>query len=167
MTSDRIELRGIVAFGHHGVLPHEQALGQPFTVDAVLELDLAPAGASDDLADTVDYGALSGELATVVTDERYDLIERLATRLTEVCLARPSVAAATVTVHKPHAPVPVTLADVAVTLRRLRDASVATCRRPAPRAAGRLPEPRRPSARDDRSGGAARADARAGGAARS
>jgi len=120
MTSDRIELRGIVAFGHHGVLPHEQALGQPFTVDAVLELDLAPAGASDDLADTVDYGALSGELATVVTDERYDLIERLATRLTEVCLARPSVAAATVTVHKPHAPVPVTLADVAVTLRRTR-----------------------------------------------
>lgn len=120
MTADRIELRGIRAFGHHGVLPHEQELGQTFIVDVALELDLAPAGASDDLTDTVDYGALSGDLAAVVTDERYDLIERLATRLAEVCLARASVTAATVTVHKPHAPVPVTLADVAVTVRRTR-----------------------------------------------
>jgi dihydroneopterin aldolase len=120
MSIDRIELRGITAFGRHGVLAHEQELGQTFLVDVALELDLAPAGASDALADTVDYGALSGELAAVVTDERYDLIERLATRLTEVCLARPSVSAVTVTVHKPHAPVPVPLADVAVTLRRTR-----------------------------------------------
>ncbi len=120
MSIDRIELRGITAFGRHGVLAHEQELGQTFLVDVALELDLAPAGASDALVDTVDYGALSGELAAVVTDERYDLIERLATRLTEVCLARSSVSAVTVTVHKPHAPVPVPLADVAVTLRRTR-----------------------------------------------
>jgi dihydroneopterin aldolase len=120
MSSDRIELRGIAAFGYHGVLPHEQELGQTFVVDVALDLDLAPAGVSDALADTVDYGSLASELAAVVTDERFDLIERLATRLTEVCLARPSVVAATVTVHKPHAPVPVTLADVAVTLRRTR-----------------------------------------------
>jgi dihydroneopterin aldolase len=120
MSIDRIELRGIAGFGHHGVLPHEQEFGQTFLVDVVLELDLSRAGASDDLADTVDYGALSGELAAVVTDERYDLIERLATRLTEVCLARRTVEAVTVTVHKPHAPVPVTLADVAVTVRRTR-----------------------------------------------
>jgi len=118
--SDHIVLRGIEVFGHHGVLPHERELGQTFIVDVDLELDLAAAGASDHLADTVDYGALSGELAAVVRDERYDLIERLATRLSEVCLARPSVAAVTVTVHKPHAPVPVPLADVAVTLRRTR-----------------------------------------------
>jgi dihydroneopterin aldolase len=120
MSGDRIELRGIEAFGHHGVLPHERELGQTFLVDVAIELDLARAGATDDLADTVDYGALSGELHAVVTDERYDLIERLATRLAEVCLARPTVVGATVTVHKPHAPVPVTLADVAVTIRRTR-----------------------------------------------
>lgn len=120
MTSDRIALRGIEAFGYHGVLAHEQELGQTFVIDVELELDLAAAGASDDLADTVDYGALSGDLAGVVRDERYDLIERLATRLADVCLARTRVVAATVTVHKPHAPVPVTLADVAVTLRRTR-----------------------------------------------
>jgi dihydroneopterin aldolase len=118
--ADRIVLRGIETFGRHGVLPHEQELGQTFIVDAELELDLAPAGASDDLADTVDYGALSGDLAAVVSDERYDLIERLAARLAEVCLARPRVDAVTITVHKPHAPVPVPLTDVAVIVRRTR-----------------------------------------------
>jgi dihydroneopterin aldolase len=120
MSADRIALRGLTAFGRHGVLPHEQALGQTFLVDAELELDLSSAATSDDLADTVDYGALSAALAAVVRDERYALIERLAGRLCDVCLADPRVAAATVTVHKPHAPVPVTLADVAVTLRRVR-----------------------------------------------
>jgi len=118
--SDRIVLRGIQAFGHHGVLAHEQEFGQTFTVDAELELDLAPAGSSDALADTVDYGALSAELSAVISGERYDLIERLATRLAEVCLARPWVEAATITVHKPHAPVPVPLEDVMVIVRRSR-----------------------------------------------
>jgi dihydroneopterin aldolase len=118
--ADRIVLRGIEAFGRHGVLPHEQEFGQTFGVDVELELDLSSAGASDDLSDTVDYGALSADLAAVVTDERYDLIERLATRLAEVCLARPRVDAVTVTVHKPHAPVPVPLADVVVSIRRSR-----------------------------------------------
>jgi len=117
---DRIVLSRIEAFGRHGVLPHEQELGQTFIVDAELELDLAPAGASDDLTDTVDYGALSADLAAVVTDERYDLIERLASRLAEVCLERQRVDAVTITVHKPHAPVPVPLADVAVSVRRTR-----------------------------------------------
>lgn len=120
MSTDRITLGGIAAFGHHGVLPHEREFGQTFHVDVELEVDLAAAGASDDLADTVDYGALSGDLAAVVKDERHDLIERLAQRLAEVCLDRPTVAAATVTVHKPHAPVPVPLSDVAVTIRRTR-----------------------------------------------
>jgi 7,8-dihydroneopterin aldolase/epimerase/oxygenase len=118
--SDRIVLRGLRAFGHHGVLAHEQTYGQTFTVDAELELDLTAAGASDALTDTVDYGALSAQLAAVVTGERFDLIERLATRLTEVCLVDPRVAAVTITVHKPHAPVPVPLDDVMVTVRRTR-----------------------------------------------
>jgi dihydroneopterin aldolase len=118
--NDRIVLRGLRAFGRHGVLAHEQRFGQTFLVDAELELDLAAAGASDALADTIDYGTLSAELVRIVTDERYDLIERLATRLLEVCLADARVRAATVSVHKPHAPVPVTLDDVVVTLRRER-----------------------------------------------
>ena len=118
--SDSIRIDGLRVFGHHGVLAHERELGQTFTVDVALELDLAAAGASDDLADTVDYGALTGALAAVVSDERYDLIERLAQRLAETCLEDRRVAAVTVTVLKPHAPVPAPVDDVRVTIRRTR-----------------------------------------------
>ena len=119
--ADRITLTGIEAFGHHGVLAHERALGQRFVVYAVLELDLAAAAASDDLADTVDYGTLSGALAAIVTDDGpFDLIETLAGRLAERCLADPRVRAVEVTVHKPSAPLPVVAREVAVTVVRRR-----------------------------------------------
>jgi dihydroneopterin aldolase len=120
VNADLISLRGLRARGRHGVYPAERADGQDFLVDVVLELDLAPAARSDDVADTVHYGHLAGALVEVVSGEPVDLIETLADRLARVCLADPRVAAATVTVHKPHAPIPHEFADVAVTLRRER-----------------------------------------------
>ncbi|MFP4310730.1 MAG: dihydroneopterin aldolase [Nitriliruptoraceae bacterium] len=117
---DRIAITGIQSFGHHGVLPHEREFGQRFVVDVVLEVDLSAAGRSDDLADTVDYGALSGDVARIVAGEPADLIETVAARVADRCLADPRVAAVEVTVHKPAAPLPVVAAEVAVTLRRER-----------------------------------------------
>jgi dihydroneopterin aldolase len=117
-VSDIIRVEGLRVFAHHGVLAHERVLGQTFTIDVALEVDLAAAGASDELADTVDYGALTGALADVVRDERHDLIERLAQRLAETCLQDRRIDAVTVTVHKPHAPVPAPVDDVSVTIRR-------------------------------------------------
>lgn len=118
---DLIILRGLKARGFHGVYPKERAEGQEFVVDAVLELDLRTAAASDDVADTVHYGELSGRLVDVLTGDPVNLIETLAERLAAVCLADARVAAATVTVHKPQAPIPHEFADVAVTVRRTRD----------------------------------------------
>jgi 7,8-dihydroneopterin aldolase/epimerase/oxygenase len=120
MSADRIELRGLRARGSHGVLAFERAQGQDFLVDAVLELDLGPAAASDEVADTVHYGELAERLVTVVTGEPVNLIETLAARLVAVCLEDPRVGAATVTVHKPQAPIPHAFTDVSVTLRRAR-----------------------------------------------
>jgi 7,8-dihydroneopterin aldolase/epimerase/oxygenase len=117
---DRIAITGIQAFGYHGVLPHEREFGQRFVVDVVLELDLSAAGRSDDLADTVDYGALSGAVAAIVAGEPADLIETVAERVAARCLADERVRATEVTVHKPAAPVPVVAAEVAVTVRRDR-----------------------------------------------
>lgn len=117
---DRIELRGLRARGRHGCLPAERELGQEFVVDVVLELDLAPAAAGDDLSRTVDYGTLADRLVAVVTGEPVDLIETLAERLAAVCLHDPLVEETEVTVHKPSAPVPHPFTDVAVTLRRRR-----------------------------------------------
>jgi 7,8-dihydroneopterin aldolase/epimerase/oxygenase len=119
-VSDRIALTGLRARGYHGVYESERAHGQEFVVDAVLELELGPAAGSDDVKDTVDYGVLATRLVEVVTGAPVNLIETLATRLVEVCLADERVAAATVTVHKPQAPIRHEFADVAVTLRRER-----------------------------------------------
>jgi dihydroneopterin aldolase len=118
--TDRIELRGLRAHGFHGVFDFERAQGQDFLVDAELELDLAPAAASDEVADTVHYGELAERLVGVVTGEPVNLIETLAERLAAVCLEDGRVGAATVTVHKPQAPIPHSFADVAVTVRRTR-----------------------------------------------
>jgi dihydroneopterin aldolase len=118
--NDRIELRGLRARGFHGVFDFERAQGQDFLVDAVLELDVAPAAASDDVADTVHYGELAERLVGVVTGEPVNLIETLAARLAAVCLEDRRVGAATVTVHKPQAPIPHAFSDVAVTVRRTR-----------------------------------------------
>lgn len=117
---DTIALRGLTVRGYHGVLAHERRNGQEFVVDALLFLDVAAAAAADDLAETVDYGALAQALAAVVGGDPVDLLETLAERLAAVCLADRRVAAAEVTVHKPAAPLPLTFSDVAVTVRRQR-----------------------------------------------
>ena len=98
----------------------ERAQGQDFVVDVVLELNLARAAESDDVADTVHYGELAERLVAVISGEPVNLIETLADRLLAVALADQRVDAATVTVHKPQAPIPHEFADVAVTLRRER-----------------------------------------------
>ena len=116
--TDRITLSGLRVRGTHGVFDFERREGQEFVVDAVLELSTAAAAKSDDLTDTVHYGELAEKLAAVVAGEPVNLLETLAARLADVCLADPRVRAATVTVHKPQAPIPLTFADVAVTIRR-------------------------------------------------
>ncbi len=118
MTADRIELRGIRAHGYHGVLPAEARDGQTFVLDVVVERDLSAAARTDDLARTVDYGALAARLQQAVSDTRYDLIEALAGHLADLALAEEGVTAVEVRVGKPHAPVTVRLDEVAVWVRR-------------------------------------------------
>src|SRR5690606_18822642 len=83
---DRITIRGLEAFGHHGVLAHEREYGQRFVIDLDLEVDLSHAAASDDLADTIDYGGLTRDVADIVTADPVDLIEALAGRIAQRCL---------------------------------------------------------------------------------
>ncbi len=118
--SDTISLRGLRVHGRHGVYEFEREQGQDFVVDVVLELDLGPAAATDDIADTVHYGELADRLVAIIAGEPVNLIETLAGRLASACLREARVDAATVTVHKPAAPIPHAFADVAVTVRRSR-----------------------------------------------
>lgn len=123
--SDVIEVRGVTATGYHGVLPREKATGQPFVVDLDLHVDLARAGASDDLSHTVSYAEVAADVVAAVRDGSLDLIETLAERVAALALRRPLVEAVEVTVHKPQAPVGVPFRDVAVRVRRERDVPVA------------------------------------------
>ncbi len=109
-----IIVAGLRELGVHGVLPEEQSRPQPFEVDVELEVDLLAAGQSDDLEDTVDYAAVSEAVSRVVKNERYQLLERLATRIGEVCRTDERVGAVTVTVRKLHPPVRAMLDHVAV-----------------------------------------------------
>ena len=118
--TDRIALVGLEGQGHHGVFDFERETGQVFRVDVVLGLDTGPAAASDDLADTVDYGAVARDVLSVVEGEPVDLLETLAQRVADVCLADTRVQWTEVTVHKPAAPIDATFADVALTIHRSR-----------------------------------------------
>lgn len=117
---DEITLTGLTVFGRHGVYDHEREDGQEFTIDLRLMLSLEQAAVSDDVADTVHYGELAEKVAAVVAGEPVNLIETLAARIADVALEDGRVRLATVTVHKPHAPIALTFADVAVTVHRAR-----------------------------------------------
>lgn len=121
---DRIELRGLRALGTHGVLPEEHHRAQPFEVDLDVEVDLTAAGRSDDLDDTIDYGALCEAVVAVIGGPHAQLLEYLAERMAEAVFERAGVRAeaVTVTVRKLRPPVPVELASSAVTITRRRAA---------------------------------------------
>jgi dihydroneopterin aldolase/2-amino-4-hydroxy-6-hydroxymethyldihydropteridine diphosphokinase len=122
VAADRIELRGLRLTAAHGVLPEEHGRAQPFELDVDIEADLAVAGRSDALADTVDYGAVVRAISAEMGGVHADLIERLAERVVGVvfAVAGPIATHVTVTVRKLRPPVPVDLATAAVTITRRR-----------------------------------------------
>jgi dihydroneopterin aldolase len=120
---DRIVVTGLELWGHHGVFDHEKRDGQRFLIDLDIELDTAGAAGSDDVADTLNYAELIDAVEAVVTGEPVDLIETLAAKVLAVVWQFPQPHTATVTVHKPGAPVSQKVADIAVTVTRNRPES--------------------------------------------
>jgi dihydroneopterin aldolase len=120
--TDELAITGIECFGHHGVFEFERREGQVFLIDLLLGLDTAPAAASDDLRDTVDYGSLVAQVKAHVERDPVDLIETLAQRIADVCVLDARVEWVRVTVHKPDAPIDATFRDVALTITRRADA---------------------------------------------
>jgi len=119
-VADRIELRGLVVPAICGVLPEEQVRAQPIEVDVDLDVDLAAAGASDDLADTVDYGAVCDLVERVLLETRAALLEHLAERIAQQALIDPRLERVEVAVRKLRPPVPQLLATSGVRIVRGR-----------------------------------------------
>lgn len=120
--ADRVELRGLRVSGVCGVLPEEQIRAQPLEIDLDLHLDLAVAGRSDALADTVDYGAVVEAVAQRVEIGKHQLLEHLAQRLADEVLEQPGVDAVTVAVRKLRPPVRQHLSTAGVRITRRRPA---------------------------------------------
>jgi 7,8-dihydroneopterin aldolase/epimerase/oxygenase len=120
VTPDRLEIRGLRVLGVHGVLPEEQARSQPFELDLDLDIDMVAAAGSDDVADTVDYGAAVEVARRVVETHSYALLETLATQVAETLLVDPRIAGITVAVRKLRPPVAADLDTAGVRIHRSR-----------------------------------------------
>lgn len=120
-ADDVIELRGLHVAGIVGVLAHERTQPQPLDIDLDITFDLAIAGASDNLADTVDYGALCGAAELVVASTAFALLEALAERIAITLLGTDErIAAVTVSVRKLRPPVAQQLSTSGVRITRSR-----------------------------------------------
>ncbi|NHN55364.1 2-amino-4-hydroxy-6-hydroxymethyldihydropteridine diphosphokinase [Calidifontibacter sp. DB0510] len=127
--SDHIGITGLEVTTCHGVLPEEKTSPQRFLADIDLELDLQPAGATDDLQRSVSYAEIAQAAEAILRGAPVDLIENLAERIATMCLQRREVEAATVTIRKPQAPAGVPFHDAAlggpsVTVHRAQDRPV-------------------------------------------
>ncbi|ACC43514.1 MULTISPECIES: dihydroneopterin aldolase [Mycobacterium ulcerans group] len=118
--ADRIELRGLIVHGRHGVYDHERVAGQRFVVDITMWIDLADAARSDDLADTYDYAQLAQRAAEIVGGPPRNLIETVGAEIADEVMNDERVHAVEVVLHKPQAAIAQPLADVAVVTRRSR-----------------------------------------------
>lgn len=116
-----ILIKDLRLFGHHGVYEREKKEGQPFIIDLEIEADLAEAIHSDQLKDTVDYGQVVNQVARIVEEESFDLIESLAGKIAAELLREEKIKKVSVTVKKPEAPLSRSLEYVGVRLVREKD----------------------------------------------
>lgn len=119
MRSDCLRVLDLRLHGHHGVTDAEQADGGPYAVDVEARLDLAPAGRSDALTDTLDYGEIC-QVVEQVNRARFRLIEAFAERVAQAVLALPGAEEVTVRVRKLQPPLPQTVGCVEVEIVRGR-----------------------------------------------
>lgn len=103
--SDRIVLHDMRFLGRHGLEEPERAEPQPFAVDVELVRDLGPAGRADDIALTVDYGAVFATCREVVEGRSFRLIEALGEAIADEILGTYRVDEVVVRVRKLRPPI--------------------------------------------------------------
>lgn len=122
MTDVVFTISGLAAFARHGVHAAERQLGQRFTLDLVLTVDVRGATESDRYEESVCYGEMTETALAAFTGRDFNLIEAAAASVADALLARfPRIGCASVTVHKPSAPVAAIFADISATVERRRD----------------------------------------------
>ena len=119
--SDQILLRAMEFAGHHGVSDEERADEQMIEVDIELQLDLRPAGSSDDLAQTVNYSRIFEICRAQVEDHTYKLLEGIGENICRDVLSFDQrIERVTVEVRKPGVPIDGVLEHAGIRLVRSR-----------------------------------------------
>lgn len=119
--NDTIFIRGLAVHAYHGVMPHEAKVGQSFSLDLDLTIDLSHAARTDRLTHTVSYDKVVETASKAFCGKPYKLIEAAAGAVADAILAKfAKITAVRVTVHKPHAPIAATFDDVGITIDRTR-----------------------------------------------
>jgi 7,8-dihydroneopterin aldolase/epimerase/oxygenase len=103
---DIIQLTGIRCYGYTGYLPEERFLGQWFEVDLRIGVDLAAAGQSDRIEDTLDYRNAISAVKEIISTAKFDLVEKLAETIITTVLSFDRVQQVELKLHKPSAPIP-------------------------------------------------------------
>lgn len=114
---DQIKVSGIEFYAYHGALATENQQGQFFRVDCEYLIDSSVC--KDELSQTVNYGNLAEKVVQFCQENRFHLIETLANELAQHLLEQFQLMhEITITLHKPHAPIPVHFSDVSITISR-------------------------------------------------
>jgi dihydroneopterin aldolase len=119
-TLDVIRISNVCVDCIVGILPHERTKTQPLVVEVDLWLDLQYAAMSERIEDTVDYSRVRDDVARILVEGQFQLIETAAERIAAHALATaagPTVARVRVRVAKPEAIAPA-LAAVEITRTR-------------------------------------------------
>lgn len=115
-TLDKIFIRDLVCRTYIGIFDWEQERLQEILIQVTLYADLKKAGNTDKLEDTVNYKQLKNDIITLAEGNRYQLIERMAEAIAQLCLKEKLVQQVCVSVDKPGA------------LRFARSVGVEVCR---------------------------------------
>ena len=116
--SDVIRLGQMSFYGYHGVTAAEKETGRVFEVDCEMELDLADAGKSDRLTDTIDYSMVYGAIKETVESTAFSLLEGLADRIAGDLLENFPIYRVSVKVRKMHPPIPGQIKFIEVEITR-------------------------------------------------
>lgn len=119
--SDQVFLHGMAFEGRHGVSDEERSEPQVIELDVELDVDLRPAGTSDELARTVDYSAVFEICRAQVEERSHHLLEALGEQIAaEILGAFASVQRAVVIVRKPGVPLDGIVEYAGVRIERAR-----------------------------------------------
>lgn len=121
MKNDCIEIRNLIVFANHGVMPEEKTMGQKFVISMKLYNDMSQAAKTDDITKAVNYAEVCSFVTEFTKQNRCKLIESAAENIANALLmCYPTLSRVDITLKKPWAPIGLPLDSVAVELTRER-----------------------------------------------